>query len=365
MKLVLFSDLHLDTVFAWTGDPDVARKCRDALRAALIKILELAKSISADAILCAGDLYEHDRFSPDTAAFLRRCFGEIELPVFIAPGNHDWYGPGSIYRGERWSPNVHIFSQTSLKPVELAEGLTLWGAAHCAPANTDSFLKDFHVNRGGINLALFHGSERTFIAQQGNRKIPHAPFDAEEIVRAGLQHAFVGHYHCPRDGQWHTYPGNPEFLSFGETGRRGPVVATIDSDGTIRRDRYCVSALKVHDVLVDVTGCSDRQDVIDRIELEITGMEGIARITLTGEMAAELDLRTNDLKEISPLLEATIIRLGDLRVAYDFPAIEKEPTVRGQFVRDVLAASLPEDERRRILIIGLRSLDGRDDLEVA
>lgn len=365
MKLVLFSDLHLDTTFAWTEDPDVARKCRDALRAALLKILEIAKSTSVDAILCAGDLYEHDRFSPDTEAFLCRCFAEIELPVFIAPGNHDWYGPASIYRGARWSPNVHIFSKTSLEPVELTEGLTLWGAAHCAPAGTDGFLKDFHVNRAGINLAVFHGSERSFLAQQGERKMLHAPFDAEEIGRAGLQHAFVGHYHCPRDGQWHTYPGNPEFLSFGETGQRGPVVVTINSDGTIQRERHSVAAMKVHDVMVDVTGCSDRQDVIDRAEKEITGMEGIARITLTGEMATEMDIRANDLKEISSLLEASIVRMGDLRVAYDFPAIGKEPTVRGQFVRDVLAASLPEQERRRILITGLRALDGRDDLEVA
>ena len=365
MKLVLFSDLHLDTVFAWTEDVGVARKFRDALRAALLKTLQLAKSTGADAILCAGDLYEHDRFSPDTQAFLSRCFAEVDLPVVIAPGNHDWYGPSSIYRSARWTPNVHIFSTSRLEPLELADGLTLWGAAHCAPAGTEGFLRDFRVDRGGVNLALFHGSERSFLAQQGDKKMPHAPFDAEEIERAGLQHAFVGHYHCPRDGQWHTYPGNPEFLSFGETGKRGPVVITIHPDGTIERERHIVAAMKVHDILVDISGCSDRQDVIDRVEKEIAGLDGIARITLSGEMAAEIDIRTSDLKEIRSSLETCIIRLSDLRVAYDFLAMEKEPTVRGQFVRDVLATSLGEEERRRIIVTGLRALEGRDDLEVA
>ncbi|HYX29584.1 MAG TPA: metallophosphoesterase [Pyrinomonadaceae bacterium] len=365
MKLVLFSDLHLDTVFAWTEDVGVARKFRDALRAALLKTLQLAKSTEAHAILCAGDLYEHDRFSPDTQAFLSRSFAEADLPVVIAPGNHDWYGPASIYRSARWAPNVHIFSTSRLEPLELADGLTLWGAAHCAPAGTEGFLRDFRVNRGGVNLALFHGSERSFLAQQGDKKMPHAPFDAQEIERAGLQHAFVGHYHCPRDGEWHTYPGNPEFLSFGETGERGPVVVTIHPDGTIERERHHVAAMKVHDIVVDVTGCSDRQDVLDRVEKQIAGLDGIARITLTGEMAAEVDLRLNDLKEIHSSLETSIVRLSNLRVAYDFLAIQKAPTVRGQFVRDVLAASLDEVEQQRILVTGLRALDGRDDLEVA
>jgi hypothetical protein len=44
--------------------------------------------------------------------------------------------------------------------------------------------------------------------------------------------------------------------------------------------------------------------------------------------------------------------------------VAREPTVRGQFVRDVLAAGLPSDEQRRVVITGLRALDGRADLEV-
>ena len=105
--------------------------------------------------------------------------------------------------------------------------------------------------------------------------------------------------------------------------------------------------------------------MLDRTEKQIAGLDGIARITLTGEMATEVDVRINDLKEIHSSLETSIVRFSNLRVAYDFLAIQKEPTVRGQFVRDVLAASLGEVEQRRILVTGLRALDGRDDLEVA
>jgi len=37
--------------------------------------------------------------------------------------------------------------------------------------------------------------------------------------------------------------------------------------------------------------------------------------------------------------------------------------VRGQFVRDVRNSDLADDETQRVLVVGLRALDGRIDLE--
>ena len=44
-------------------------------------------------------------------------------------------------------------------------------------------------------------------------------------------------------------------------------------------------------------------------------------------------------------------------------SIRQEPTVRGQFVRDVLDSDLADDEKRRVVVTGLRALDGRTDLD--
>ena len=242
MKLVLFSDLHLDSAFSWTAStPGAARKRRQALRDTLNNIVALAAEVNADAILCGGDLYEQERFTPDTGAFLKSAFERLHpVPVFIAPGNHDWYGPQSLYRRVDWSPNVHVFDTSRLRPVDLEDGLTLWGAAHLAPANTPGFLEDFNVDREGVHLALFHGSERSWFPEQGGGKALHAPFDTDQIESSGLHHAFLGHYHRPRDHQWFTYPGNPDPLAFGEDGDRGVVVASIQGDGTIQGKRASV-----------------------------------------------------------------------------------------------------------------------------
>jgi hypothetical protein len=371
MKLVLFSDLHLDTQFAWLGSRDVARHRREALRRALQRIVELTEKEGADALLCGGDLYEHERFTPDTAAFLQHTFGALNpIRVFLAPGNHDWYGPGSLYRRVAWSNNVRIFSGARLEPFPLADGLTLWGAAHHAPAGTGDFLRGFRVDRGGVHVALFHASEASGLREQGSDKNPHAPFEAEELEQAGLDHAFLGHYHVPHDAERFTYPGNPEPLAFGETGTRGAVVIELGADGAVARRRVVVATTRLHDVQLDVTGCRSRGEVGERVSEALRGLNGIARVTLGGELGPDVELVPGDLNAMARSasgegsVEAVLLRFGDLRPGYDLAAIRDEPTVRGQFVRDVFEAELGEDERRRVLVTGLRALDGRDDLEV-
>ena len=108
MKIVHFADLHLDSAFAWLGAAgDAARRRRQALRDVLRAIVELAKDERADALFCGGDLYEGERVTQDTAAFLRVEFASLApTPVYLAPGNHDYYGPDSLYATREWSPNV-------------------------------------------------------------------------------------------------------------------------------------------------------------------------------------------------------------------------------------------------------------------
>jgi DNA repair exonuclease SbcCD nuclease subunit len=260
---------------------------------------------------------------------------------------------------------VNLFVEERLQPFELAEGFTVWGAAHRSPANTDGFLDQFRVNRGGINIALFHGAERTGLPLEDGKKQPHAPFYADQIPEAGLNHAFCGHYHRPRDEPHYTYPGNPDPLTFGETGERGLVIASITADGSVQRKRLHVAQSVVHDVAVEVTGCSNHQAVRDLVRERLGGLEGCARVRLDGELAPTLSLDITSLADAAPWLDAVRVVVGNVHVDFDLETIAAEPTVRGQFVRDVQAAAdLDDAERRRVILTGLRALGGRTDLEV-
>ena len=366
MKLLVFADLHLDAAFAWAG-MEGARRRRQEIRETLVKILDLAREIGADAVLCAGDLYEHDRVTPDTGAFLKDRLGEAGRPIFIAPGNHDYFSDRSLYADRSWPSNVFVFREAGLAPVDLDDGLTLWGGAHCAPAGTQGFFEGgFKVDGGGAHIALFHGSEMSALPFEVEAKSPYAPFTAAQIEQAGLSHAFVGHFHAPSGSEVHTYPGNPQPLTFGEFGERGAVIAEVSPDGSVAITRRAVASSPAYDLEIDLSEAASFQDVRDLVTARLSGLSGVARISLTGELAPEIEIEIDGLRELEHGLDAPpVIDTSKCRVAYDLEGIALEPTVRGQFVRDVMASSdIPgEDERKRILVTGLRALDGRGDLD--
>lgn len=369
MRLVLFADAHLDTPFTW-ADRDVAQRRRHALRTAVARVCALAGEVGADALLCAGDLYEHDRFAPDTGAFLRARFEEVDCPVLLVPGNHDWYGPASLYATVRWPDHVHVFTDARLAPVDLGE-VTVWGAAHRAPSGADDPFADAHPDGAGPHVALVHASERSGLAGQGGAKQPHAPFEEHEVGEAGFAHALCGHYHRPRRGRWHTYPGNPEPLTFGEDGERGAVVVDVAADGTVQRAWHPVRQTSWHDVDVDVSGCDTVDDCVARARAALTGLDGVVRLTVGGELHPDVPLQPR--QDLSPEVlatgeggrEALVVRVGELHPGLDVDALAGQETVAGQFVRDVRADdTLDEPTRQRVLTVGLRALAGRHDLEV-
>ncbi len=364
MRLVLFADLHLDATFTW-APVEIARRRRANLRQTLRNIVELAEQVDADAILSAGDLYEQATVSGATTHLLRDAFGGAGRPVVLSPGNHDPFVDSSPYATLDWPANVIIARDDRLAPLELADGFTLWTAAHRRTAGTAGFLDGFRADGAGVHYALFHGSAEHHLARESTGKQPHAPFTVDQVARSGLDHALVGHFHRPYDGDWHTYPGNPDPLTFGEDGWRGAVVIDVGEDGSPHRQRHTVAVSEVHDVTVEVTGASSVDDIQHRTLAALADLTGQVRVTLTGELMPELDLRPSDLAV--PTTPDRFVVMGPARTtdAHDLDAIAQENTVRGMFARRVLADDeLDDDSRRHVLTIGLRAIDGRDDLAV-
>ena len=367
MKIAHFADLHLDACFAWCGaSGQAASERRATLRRTLQDIAQFAQAEQVDALFCGGDLYEADYVTADTASFLRHEFARLSpLQVFIAPGNHDYYATGQLFATTNWSPNVHVFREPQLTRVDLGDGVTLWGAAHSKPAGTPNLLTNFRVTGEGVHLALFHGAERGWFTEQGEGKALHAPFEAGEIEQAGLHYAFLGHYHKPRDRQRHSYPGNPEPLSFGEEGERGIIVAHVGEDGKVTVERRLVARTTVRDIEIDVTGSGSSTDILERVTGETTGLSGIVRLFIGGEVEREVSIpsRQQIREAVATGPDAVLVQAPTVRHAYDLDALAESELVVARFVRNVRADDdLSPDQQDQVIQAGLRALEGRTDL---
>lgn len=348
-SILHFSDLHLDANFASSYLPaKVARRCRERLRQTLRRILELARTRQAGAVTIAGDLFERERLSHDTASFLYEEFEKLSpIPVFIAPGNHDAADAVSLYQRGRWPDNVTIAIKPALTEWRLSKDFSLWSAAHLSPSDRHNFLESFRVPEpSGPNkpfpILLLHAS---VMASRTAEVRAHTPLTLEDIRASGFPLALLGHYHTSRilrsDKLLAVYPGSPEPLGFQNDGGHDVAWIQLTPGEPIRPpnvELLSLATLKFETVTIQVDDCRHRDHLIDKI-LQVAHerklVDGIVRLQLSGQVVETLDL---DLEAITGRLEKnfTYLRLEDLtRPAWDLDKLTEEPTARGEFVRDM------------------------------
>lgn len=157
LKIIHGADFHLDSPFSGLT-PERAARRREEQRELLDRLAALAREKAADLVLLAGDLLDSERVFRETAQSLRSALAAIPCTVFIAPGNHDFYSPRSVWAALDWPDNVHIFTGGALEAVELP-GCTLWGRAFTGPGQDSCPLEGLAVpNDGALHIACLHGA---------------------------------------------------------------------------------------------------------------------------------------------------------------------------------------------------------------
>lgn len=374
IRFIHTSDIHMDTSFAGTGLPSrLGARKRDAIRATLRRILEDARHQDVDFVLIAGDLFEHDRIVPDTVEFLKQQFESLgRVRVFIAPGNHDPYLPGSPYVEETWPDNVYIFKEEEFRSVEIPElgvRITGFGFNH-------TYLDYHHFSRlpalpsDAINLVISHGSD---IQNVPEGKTRHGPLSIEEIAGKNIHYCALGHYHQQRvvlnsiDDTQVWYCGIPEGRGWDEQGACGYLLGEI-ADGRVQVNGVVANQYPLQTISIDCEGFSTREQIIDAI-LEHRGTyfdpRTILRIRLTGSLDPRLDLSLDEMAE--RLVESILHIQWDDRstVALDYDSLAQEGTLCGLFVRhmnDKISRASEADRAvlERARMYGVQALQGRE-----
>lgn len=361
--LVHCADVHLDTTFPEVRGGAVRRK---ALADALVRIVDEALRLDADALSIGGDLYESERAGPQTARFLCQQLGRFGKPVFIAPGNHDPHFAGALLARHDLPDNIRVFNEAAWRAIPLADEITLYGFGH-TPAEPGRPFARARFDRGGIQIALVHGSDE-------DRCPPHkratAPFTKVEVLDSGATLLLTGHYHggyveTEKHRPVFGYPGSPEPIKFGERGSHGALVVQINGSSlTVRPIEIARTRLAECDC--DLSAAASDHDVFERVStaLDTFGSNDFVRLRLTGATMAGTRID----KEL--MIDRCGASLGALEiiddsVGYHYESLAREPTVRGRVVRDLLELGDADDPERAAraraaLRYALAAFDGRE-----
>jgi DNA repair exonuclease SbcCD nuclease subunit len=377
MKPVRFihtSDIHLDTGFSGSGfSSRLGDRKREAIRGTFRRMMEDARIHNADFVLIAGDLYESERVTPDTIEFLKRQFeGLKDIPIFIAPGNHDPCVKGSPYREEVWPLNVHIFNAEEFQSVELPDPeVRITGFGFNRAILEERFFQRLPVlSKDRINVVLAHASDMSRVPVG---KSKHGPFALEEIAGKNIQYCALGHYHQqhlvanPLDDSQIWYSGIPEGRGWDEEGDCGYLLCSIDESGIRVESRIC-SQFNFNSLSVDCETFSTREQILDAVlqyKDKKYDSQTLLRIRLTGALDPRLDLSLSELEErLSG--ECLFIQWDDQTYpALDFEALAQEKTLRGRFVRILSERIAAASENDRIILerarlYGVQALNGRE-----
>lgn len=223
MKLLHSADWHLDSPIQGRTEAQT-RQLKDALFSIPQQITALAKAEGCDLILLSGDLFD-GQFRPDTLAMVQRTLADAAVPVFIAPGNHDPFTPGSPWAQPGWPENVHIFTG-AMESIPLPHlDCRVYGAAFQrdeSPALLQSFRAEC---RERYAIGVLHGDPTQLHS-------PHNPITQLQVQESGLDYLALGHIH--KTASFRTgdtlcaWPGCPMGRGFDELDRKGVLIVTLD-----------------------------------------------------------------------------------------------------------------------------------------
>ena len=351
------ADLHLDAPFAALTAAE-ARQRREEQRLLLDKLADTAIERGADLVVLAGDLLDSAQTYRETAQALAAALGRIPAPVAIAPGNHDFYGPGSLYAAPFWPKNVLIFRESAVQMVDLPQ-MTLYGAAFTAPFRDSSPLTGAYAPETGKPSVMVLHADVEGTGRYGS-------LSRREIAQSGLTYLALGHIHTysglQREGDtfW-AYPGCGEGRGFDETGDKGALWITIDDESTVTAEFLPLCSRRYEILECDLTGKDPRQAVSDA--LAQGSADDICRLILTGE-SDRVDLPTLQ-RSASSRRWALTLR-DHTRVPRDLWSREGEDSLTGLFLRDMRRRmEIAEGEERAILEkavrFGLTALENGED----
>ena len=197
LRVLHAADLHLDGDAYGNVEPHAQRERE---RRVFHQVVDRALSDDVDLVLIAGDLFDHNRPSGETVAFVRAELARLRQPVVLLPGNHDCLEANGVHARHDFmagASHVHVIRQLDGEVVEFPElDAIVWGRG--MREHVPSFQPLGHIpprDAGRWSLAMAHG----FFYEERQRPERSSPIFADQIRDTGWDYVALGHHHLQAD----------------------------------------------------------------------------------------------------------------------------------------------------------------------
>lgn len=341
MKFVHIADMHFDMPFTVLAKNDLAEERRIDQRKVFQKMIDYIKENKIEYLFIAGDLYENEYIRKSTIEYINNCFKQIpDTQIYITPGNHDPYLTNSYYNKYEWNENVHIF--TKLDKVS-NKNINIYGYGF-----EDFYSKKeelpTNLDNTKINILIMHADLDGSTKEFGD----YNSVLETELRNTDFNYIALGHIHKNnyQENKNIIYPGSMIAGGFDELGSHGMIVGSISEETKELGIQFIkLDEKEFIEEELDVSNINSKEELIENINNIKTENNKYYKIIFTGTKNIEID--TNEL--IKYVENKNIIKLKDkAKVEYDLEKISKEQSLKGIFVKELLA-QINDENRNQIL----------------
>ena len=354
MKLIHCSDVHLDSKMERNLTAAQARERSAEICATFGRMVKFAVKNQVEAVLIAGDLFDTSRVSAQTADFVLDTIRSAEHVDFLyLRGNHD--ESRDVFADRELPANFRTFGNgwTSYR-----YGNVVITGLEPDRENCECMYDSLALNSEDTNMVMLHG-QASSSPGQGQIALP-------LLKNKHIHYLALGHIHSFRlqqldlDGVW-CYCGCLEGRGFDERGEKGFVLLDA-ADRRINAEFVPFAARTLEEVQVDITGLitvSQIQNAMETASAEISA-DSLVKFTFVGEYTLETQ---KDLRFLKKIFENRFwfVKIRDeSRLKIDRASYEHDISLKGEFIRMVMASDRSDEEKEQIILCGIRALNGEE-----
>lgn len=354
MKILHCADLHLDSPMETHMTHEQAAIRNAEILKSFQRMTEYAVQEKIRLVLIAGDLFDGERVTKRTVESVLDTMCRVpQIDFLYVSGNHD--GQTNAFVDQDIPENFKRFSN---QWSTLSYGDITVSGIEMTKANAITLYEQLPEQKNRINIVMLHGQITTSSA------IDHVNLNL--LKDKNINYLALGHVHtysCSQldRGGIYCYPGCLEGRGFDECGEKGFVV--LDTDTRNLEPVFVpFSSRELHRIEVDITGQVNNAAVHQAMKkaTQYISKKDMVEFILTGAVEISTHIA---IKYLQRLVESDFffVKIKDkTKLALNLKDYENDISLKGEFIRLVMASESCEEDRLQIIRTGLEALMGEE-----
>ena len=352
MKLIHCSDIHLDSRMETTLSAKQAQERNNEICTTFTRMISYAVENDVSVVMIAGDMFDTARISAKTSSFILDSIAQAPNVDFLyLQGNHD--ESARAFAGNVIPDNLKLFSDHWTEYTY--DFLTISGI-ELNHHNCMTVYQDLSLSDQQTNIVMMHGQDTT-TAGDDQICIP-------ALRGKNIDYLALGHLHSYQKKKLdmsseYCYCGCLEGRGFDECGEKGFVLVNAEPHH-ITTEFIPFAKRTLHNVCVDITNATTITDIrqaMAEAAKEIPNHD-LVEFRLVGTYTLDTQKDITFLKQLFEHRYYAIKIKDESHLFIEKESYENDISLKGEFIRKVMASELTAEEKDEIICAGIQALSG-------